>query len=62
MTKNTKISEATPLELKVWAEADFFIASKLNITTLFVIMPVAIQTIIVGAISFSSIIFGDLFK
>ena len=59
--KSIKINEATPAELKAWAETDYFMAAKFDPLTIFVIIPSIIQFAVFGGMLLSFYIIGKLF-
>ena len=61
MIENTKISEATPAELKAWAESDYFMSGNFDPMTLFVVIPAIVQIIVFGGMLIAFYIIGELF-
>jgi len=61
MTKSTKVNEATPAELKAWAESDYFISGNFDPMTLFVVIPAIVQIAVFGGMLLSFYIIGKLF-
>ena len=59
--KSIKINEATPAELKAWAEMDYFMSSNFDPLTLFVVIPSLIQFIVFGGMLLSFKVIGSLF-
>ncbi|MGY8867600.1 MAG: hypothetical protein ACKVJK_18515 [Methylophagaceae bacterium] len=59
--KSIKINEATPAELKAWAETDYFMSSNFDPLTLFVVIPSLIQFIVFGGMLLSFKVIGSLF-
>ena len=58
MTKSIKINEATPADLKAWAETDYFMSSNFDPLTLFVVIPSMIQFVFFGGMMLSFKIIG----
>jgi len=61
MTKSTKVNEATPAELKAWAESDYFMKGNFDPMTLFVVIPAIVQIAVFGGMLLSFYIIGKLF-
>jgi hypothetical protein len=61
MTKSTKVNEATPAELKTWAESDYFMSGNFDPMTLFVVIPVIVQIVVFGGMLLSFFIIGKVF-
>jgi hypothetical protein len=59
--KSIKINEATPAELKAWAETDYFMSSNFDPLTLFVVIPSLIQFIVFSGMLLSFKVIGSLF-
>jgi len=61
MTKSTKVNEATPAELKAWAESDYFMSGNFDPMTLFVVIPAIVQIVVFGGMLLSFFIIGKVF-
>jgi len=61
MTKSTKVNEATPAELKTWAESDYFMSGNFDPMTLFVVIPAIVQIAVFGGMLLSFFIIGKVF-
>ena len=61
MTKSTKVNEATPAELKTWAESDYFMSGNFDPMTLFVVIPAIVQIVVFGGMLLSFFIIGKVF-
>ena len=61
MTKSTKVNEATPAELKAWAESDYFMSGNFDPMTMFVVIPAIVQIVVFGGMLLSFFIIGKVF-
>jgi len=61
MTESTKVNEATPAELKAWAESDYFMSGNFDPMTFFVVIPAIVQIAVFGGMLLSFYIIGKLF-
>jgi len=61
MTKNINIDPATPVELKAWAESDYFMSGVFEPTSIMVVIPTLIQLTFIGAMIIANKVFGGIF-
>ena len=58
---NTQVKNATPQEALEWSQTDYFMAKKFDPLVMFVVIPAAIQVVVLALMLFSMMLTGIVF-
>ena len=58
---NTQVKNSTPQEALEWSQTDYFMAMKFDPLVMFVVIPAAIQVVVLALMLFSMMLTGIVF-